>query len=216
MLGWSAWVWVSWAFVHSVSTHVEDTYKRQTQRNLFTAFFAKNKDNMGVSRFWHYLRRMWAPLPPSPLCTTRRNASCHSVYRNSSLSLLYRLPSPAAQRSLHTRITHAHSTVKQHVSEKLAGERLTGDEEEDASCKCLVKAVKGGVVNEGHDTNDNANEASQQGKNHEGPSGIPISCGQEGHQATKTISSHTISRHGVYLRKVELPMSVCKWKYCLK
>lgn len=51
---------------------------------------------------------------------------------------------------------------------------LTGDEEEDASCKCLVKAVKGGVVDEGHDANHDADKTSQQGENHEGPSGIPV------------------------------------------
>lgn len=58
-----------------------------------------------------------------------------------------------------------------------AGEELTGDEEEDPGCKCFVKPIKGGVVYEGHDTNHNANETSQQGKNHEGPGGIPVSCG---------------------------------------
>lgn len=54
---------------------------------------------------------------------------------------------------------------------------LTGNKEEDASCKCLIKTIKGGVVDEGHNTNDNANETGQQGQNHEGPGGIPVSCG---------------------------------------
>lgn len=56
-------------------------------------------------------------------------------------------------------------------------EELTGDEEEDAGCKCLIKPIKGGVADEGHDTDHNAKETSQQGKNHEGPGGIPVSCG---------------------------------------
>ena len=57
------------------------------------------------------------------------------------------------------------------------GEELTGDEEEDAGRKCLVKPVKGGVVDEGHNADHNADETSQQGKNHEGPGGIPVGCG---------------------------------------
>lgn len=56
-------------------------------------------------------------------------------------------------------------------------EELTGNEEEDASCKCLVKPIKGGVVDEGHDADNDANETSQQGKNHKGPGGIPVRCG---------------------------------------
>lgn len=60
-----------------------------------------------------------------------------------------------------------------------ACEELTGDKEEDASCKCLVKPVEGGVVDEGHDANHNANETSQQGKDHEGPGGIPVCCEPE-------------------------------------
>lgn len=56
-------------------------------------------------------------------------------------------------------------------------EGLTGDEEQDPCCECLVKPIKGGVVDEGHDTNHNADETSQQGKDHEGPGGIPVRCG---------------------------------------
>ena len=60
-----------------------------------------------------------------------------------------------------------------------AAEVLTGDEEEDAGCKCLVKPVKGGVVDEGHDADHDANETGQQGENHEGPGGVPVCCGTE-------------------------------------
>lgn len=63
-------------------------------------------------------------------------------------------------------------------------EELTGDEEEDAGCKSLVKPVKGGVVDEGHDADHDANETSQQGEDHEGPGGIPVGCGWE---ETKTL-----------------------------
>lgn len=62
------------------------------------------------------------------------------------------------------------------VRESLA-EKLTGDEEEDARSKRLVKAVEGGVVDKCHDADDDANETSQQGENHEGPGGIPVGCG---------------------------------------
>lgn len=34
-------------------------------------------------------------------------------------------------------------------------------------------------MDEGHDANNNANETSQQGKNHKGPGGIPVCCGVE-------------------------------------
>lgn len=62
------------------------------------------------------------------------------------------------------------------MSERLVCGELTGDEEEDPGCKGLVKAIKGGVVDEGHDTNHNADETSQQRKNHEGPGGVPVGC----------------------------------------
>lgn len=62
------------------------------------------------------------------------------------------------------------------VCESLAG-KLTGDEEEDARSKRLVKAVEGGVVDKCHDADDDANETSQQGENHKGPGGIPVGCG---------------------------------------
>lgn len=32
-------------------------------------------------------------------------------------------------------------------------------------------------MDEGHDADDDANETSQQGKNHKGPGGIPVRCG---------------------------------------
>lgn len=56
---------------------------------------------------------------------------------------------------------------------------FTGDEEEDAGCKRLVKPVEGGVVDEGHDADHDADEASQQGENHEGPGCVPVRCGRE-------------------------------------
>lgn len=56
---------------------------------------------------------------------------------------------------------------------------LTGDEEEDAGRKRLVKTIKGGVVDEGHDANHDADETSQEGQNHEGPGGVPVCCGQK-------------------------------------
>lgn len=31
-------------------------------------------------------------------------------------------------------------------------------------------------MDEGHDSDHNADETSQQGENHEGPGGIPVSC----------------------------------------
>lgn len=51
---------------------------------------------------------------------------------------------------------------------------LTGDEEEDPGCKGLVEAVKGGVVDEGHDADQDAEETGQQGQDHEGPGGVPV------------------------------------------
>lgn len=55
--------------------------------------------------------------------------------------------------------------------------KLTGDEEEDAGSEGLVKAVEGGVVDECHDADDDANETGQQGEDHEGPGGVPVGCG---------------------------------------
>lgn len=57
---------------------------------------------------------------------------------------------------------------------------LTGDEEEDAGSEGLVKAVKGRIVDEGHDANDDADEARQQGQDHESPRGIPVCCRTKG------------------------------------
>lgn len=53
---------------------------------------------------------------------------------------------------------------------------LTGYEEEDAGCEGLVKPVEGGVVDEGHDADDDADETRQEGEDHEGPGGVPIGC----------------------------------------
>lgn len=53
---------------------------------------------------------------------------------------------------------------------------LTGNEEEDAGCEGLVKPVEGGVVDEGHDADDDADETSQEGEDHEGPGGVPVGC----------------------------------------
>lgn len=90
-----------------------------------------------------------------------------------------------------------------HVS--MTGE-LTRNEEEDASCKCLVKPIEGGVVDEGHDADDDANETSQQGKNHEGPSGIPVCCGDEGDEVLRTtyMLSITIIRIQFFCQLMEL------------
>ena len=54
-------------------------------------------------------------------------------------------------------------------------ETLTGDEEEDAGSKCLVKPTEGGGAYESHDADHDAKEAGQQGEDHEGTSGIPVS-----------------------------------------
>lgn len=51
---------------------------------------------------------------------------------------------------------------------------LTRNEEEDASSEGLVKAIKGGVVDEGHDADDNSDETSQEGEDHEGSGGVPV------------------------------------------
>lgn len=60
-------------------------------------------------------------------------------------------------------------------------------------------------MDEGHDADDDANETSQQGKNHEGPSGIPVCCGDEGDEVLRTeyIVSMTISR-------IQLSGSLCQ------
>lgn len=66
---------------------------------------------------------------------------------------------------------------------------LTGNEEEYAGCKGLVKPVEGGVVDEGHDADDDADETSQEGEDHEGPGGVPVGCvceGEEGHHQKGT------------------------------
>lgn len=50
--------------------------------------------------------------------------------------------------------------------------RLTGDEKQYACSEGLVKAVKGGVMDECHDADDDANEAGQKREDHEGSGGI--------------------------------------------
>lgn len=123
-----------------------------------------------------YLRRKWAPPPPSPWCRTRRSASCHSVCRSSWPSPPCTRPWPAARRSL------PQSTITTGVrggDGVLSGSllpALTGYEEEDAGCEGLVKPVERGVVDEGHDADDDADETSQEGEDHEGPGGIPVGC----------------------------------------
>lgn len=49
---------------------------------------------------------------------------------------------------------------------------LTWDEKQDACSKGFVKPVKGRVMDERHDANDDAKEAGQKREDHEGTSGI--------------------------------------------
>lgn len=49
---------------------------------------------------------------------------------------------------------------------------LTRDEEQYACCKGFVKPVKGGVMDEGHDAYDDANETGQKREDHEGAGGV--------------------------------------------
>lgn len=51
-------------------------------------------------------------------------------------------------------------------------EELTWDEKQDARSKGFIKSVKGGVMNEGHDANDDADETSQKRQDHEGAGGV--------------------------------------------
>lgn len=50
--------------------------------------------------------------------------------------------------------------------------QLTGDEKQNACSEGLVKAVEGGVMDEGHDADDDANEAGQEREDHQGSGGI--------------------------------------------
>ena len=54
---------------------------------------------------------------------------------------------------------------------------LTWDEEEDSGSEGFVEALEGGVVYEGHDPDDDAEEAGQDGEDHEGPGGVPVGWG---------------------------------------
>lgn len=49
---------------------------------------------------------------------------------------------------------------------------LTWDEKQYACSEGLVKPVKGGVMDERHDADDDANEAGQKREDHEGSGGI--------------------------------------------
>lgn len=52
------------------------------------------------------------------------------------------------------------------------GVELTWDEKQYACSKGFVKPVKGGVMDECHDANDDANETGQKREDHEGTGGI--------------------------------------------
>lgn len=49
---------------------------------------------------------------------------------------------------------------------------LTWDEKQYACSKGFVKPVEGGVMDEGHNANDDANEAGQKREDHEGTGGV--------------------------------------------
>lgn len=51
-------------------------------------------------------------------------------------------------------------------------DELTWDEKQNACSKGFVKPIKGWVMDEGHDANDDSNETGQKRKNHEGTCGI--------------------------------------------
>lgn len=49
---------------------------------------------------------------------------------------------------------------------------LTWDEKQYACSKGFVKPVEGGVMNEGHNANDDADETGQERQDHEGTGGV--------------------------------------------
>lgn len=51
-------------------------------------------------------------------------------------------------------------------------EDLTWNEEQYTCSKGFVESVKGGVMDEGHDANDDANKTSQKRQDHEGAGGV--------------------------------------------
>lgn len=54
---------------------------------------------------------------------------------------------------------------------------LTGGEKHDAGREGPGEAGEGGLLSEGQDAHDDARGGTQGGQDHEGPGGIPISCG---------------------------------------
>ncbi len=54
--------------------------------------------------------------------------------------------------------------------------QLTWDEEQNACSKGFIKPLEGWVVDEGHNSDDDANEAGQQRQDHECSRGIPVCC----------------------------------------
>lgn len=70
---------------------------------------------------------------------------------------------------------------------------LTGSEKHDACGEGPGEAGEGGLLSEGEDAHDDARGGAQGGQDHEGPGGIPISCGSTeqslpGSQATPALS----------------------------
>lgn len=49
---------------------------------------------------------------------------------------------------------------------------LTWDEKQYACSKGFVKPVEGGIMDEGHNANDDANETGQKREDHEGTGGV--------------------------------------------
>lgn len=61
---------------------------------------------------------------------------------------------------------------KLQLKPKQLHKQLTWDEKQYARSKGFVKPVKGGVMDECHDANDDANETGQKREDHEGTRGI--------------------------------------------
>lgn len=57
------------------------------------------------------------------------------------------------------------------------GRSLTGGEKHDAGREGPGEAGERGLLSEGHDAHDDARGGTQGGQDHEGPGGIPVSCG---------------------------------------
>lgn len=85
---------------------------------------------------------------------------------------------------------------------------LTWHEIENSGSKCFVKSAERGVIDESHDSYDQAEETSQEGQDHKSAGGVPVGCWKL-HKRQVMQSLVTVTRCLVFVQFLLLKLIYC-------